>query len=229
MKNNVIHNFFQTHQYKILLGAPIIFLLFMTNSGASNPASNYTWSADRAPFLTTGTAISVTLVANTKNTVNALGGTVTYPHDILAIEKLSKESSVIELWTEEPAYSNENGAMHFSGGIVGKDEALRNAHVITLELRALRPGKATLRIKDGMLLAQNGEGTNLLGSSEGFTIWVRNPTTPTPDVSGDGTLSIGDINATYRATFRGYEERYDVNHDGRVNWSDVKYLSALMN
>jgi hypothetical protein len=46
-------------------------------------------------------------------------------------------------------------------------------------------------------------------------------------VTGDGRVTVADYTAEYLAIFRGsHSPRYDVNHDGRVNWTDLSIVAA---
>jgi len=224
------HNFFKTHRYKILVGAPIIFLLLINGSEILEGENHYAVSIDTPPFLSVGNTINITLLAGSSMSVNALGGTIVFPADLVAVDKLTKDTSAITLWSEEPTYSNTNGTIKFSGGILEGKGALKNTPVLSWNIRALKPGKVTLRMQNGMILANNGKGTNLLaGDDRLLTLWIREQNTPSPDINNDNTLTITDINALYLKTFRAYDARYDLNRDGKVSWSDVKLLSQIVN
>ncbi len=223
----MLRRFCREHQYKLLIGAPIVFLLLISNIGVSLPANNFTLTSDAKPFLTSGSAFHMTVSANTLAQVNAVGGTITYPPDLIAVTGVETTGSIVDLWSEEPAFSNATGMVHFSGGLLDETENLRNAPVLTIDFRVLKPGKANIALVDGMLLASDGDGTNLLTNGRAYTVWIRDPGAPSPDINNDGELSIGDVNALYLHTFRAYDRRFDQNGDGKVNWADVKYLSEL--
>jgi hypothetical protein len=224
------HNFFKTHRYKILVGTPIIFLLLMNTGEMLESANRYVATTNTSPFLTVGSTAHITLRAESNMLVNALGGTISFPANLIAVSGVTKDTSSISLWSEEPTYSNTEGTIKFSGGIVDNKGALKNAPVLTFTVQALKAGKVTLRMQNGMLLTNNGKGTNLLSrEARLLTLWIREPNAPSPDINNDGILSIADVNALYLKTFRGYDARYDLNQDGKVSWSDVKLLSSMTN
>ncbi len=221
--------FFRSHKRKIVAGAPIIFLLLLGSSGILAGGNTLTLNTDSI-FVSTNDEVLVTLNLSTKTPINAAGGTVTFPPELLAISTLSRSASIIDLWSEEPVTSNETGTVRFSGGIIGPKvgSSGNRGPVFTLNLRALKEGKATIRVKDGELLANDGSGSNQISSTGVLTLYIRASGRPTPDINSDGELTIADVNSLYIKTFRSYDERYDINGDGKVDWTDVRTLISLL-
>lgn len=220
---------FRVHQYKIIIGAPIIFL-FLINAGSVMGAGNaFFFKTEKTAFVTIGENVPIHVMVTTKVPVNAVGGTIVFPTELLSVESIARSSSIIDLWAEEPIFSNTEGTLGFSGGVL-PDETTKglDGSVITITFRARELGKATISMKDGQLLAADGEGTNVLSGSTPLTLYVRSAGQPSPDVNGDGVFTISDINSLYLRTFRFYDAKYDFNGDGRVNWPDVMELIVLL-
>jgi hypothetical protein len=221
-------NFFKNHQYKIILGAPIIFLVIINSSSMIGDGNIFFFTNSSSGFITVGDEAEITLSLRTASPINAVGATVTITPDVLEMASLSRISSVIDLWSEEPSYDKEKNSLHFSGGVLGeKSEAPLNGEVFRIHLRALAPGIATVAMKDGELLASNGEGTNIISGSNVLKLYIRSTGSPSPDINQDNTLSISDVNLLYLKTFRTYDARYDLNTDGRVSFADVRMLLNL--
>jgi hypothetical protein len=221
-------NFFVAHQYKLILGAPIIFLVIINSTGALGLGNVFLFSTEAKNFSVVGDGISVNLAVFTKTPVNAIGGTIVFPPDTLRVESISRVSSAIDLWAEEPFYSNEDGIIIFAGGIVGtKTETPIRGDVLTVNFRVLKEGKLTLAIRDGQLLANDGDGTNVISGSNTLSLYAHDAGKASPDTNGDGVLSIADVNTLYLKTFREYDEQFDLNSDMKVNWLDVKLLIGL--
>ena len=72
------------------------------------------------------------------------------------------------------------------------------------------------------------KGTNVISGSKTLTVYARKPGMPTPDVNGDGILSVSDVDTLYWKTFRSYNAAYDLNRDSKVNWTDVSQLISLL-
>ena len=229
--NELIMNyqdFLSSHKRKIIIGAPIIFLLLVNVSGIG--AGNiFYFTAENTLFASVGDAVPVRLEISTKSPINAVGGKVVFPSDILQVDAVTRSTSIIDLWSEDPLISNTAGTIHWSGGIVNNDnqKELRGT-VFTISFHASKTGKAKLKVEEGELLAKNGEGTNILSGSDTITLYVREQGHPSPDINDDGVLSLSDINTLYIKTFSAYDERYDINKDGKLNWSDVTALIAIM-
>ena len=210
------------------MSAPIIFLVLANTTGTLGMGNVFLFSVEEGVFPLTGDQVQITLTANTKSPINAVGGTVLFPTENLEIISLSRISSAIDLWAEEPEYSNTLGTLHFSGGIIGEDATKpMTGTIFTITMRIKKEGKAMITVRDGQLLASNGEGTNIISGSGVLALYAHNPNIASPDVNGDGTLSITDANSLYLKTFRAYDARYDLNNDGKVSWADVKFLISL--
>lgn len=224
-----IRELFREHHYKIIIGAPIIFL-FLINAGSVIGAGNmFVFKAEKSAFVIVGENVPVHLLVTTRVPVNAVGGTIVFPPVLVSVDSIARSSSIIDLWSEEPAFSNEAGTLHLSGGIVPDetDKGLQG-NVITITFRAREVGKAVVSIKDGQLLAADGEGTNVLSGNTPLTLHIRSAGKPSPDVNGDGILSINDVNSLYLKTFRSYDAKYDFNGDKKVSWPDVTELITLL-
>ena len=222
--------FFRSHKKKIVAGAPIIFLLLLGGSGILSSGNTLSFSTPQSVFISVNDEVPVSLDLSTRTAINAAGGTVTFPPEYLQVDSLTRTSSIIDLWSEEPVTSNETGTVRFSGGIIGPNVVLTGEHgpIFILDLRGMKEGKALLRVKDGELLAHDGSGENVISGTGSLTLYVRAAGRVSPDVNGDGDLSLMDINILYLHTFRAYDAHYDINGDGKVDWSDVRTLIALL-
>lgn len=225
----IFKDVFEQHRYKIMFSAPIIFLLLFNSASVIGAGNIFFFTPEKTIFPVVGENVRIALNVTTKLQINAVGGTIVFPKEFVTIDTFSREGSVIDLWAEEPTFSNINGTMHLSGGIIPtntKDGG--HGTVVVVSFRTLKMGKATISIKDGQLLAANGEGTNIISGSNSLTLYIRDQGKTSPDVNEDGTLSIADMNTLYLKTFRGYDARYDLNDDKKVSWADVKLLIELM-
>ena len=198
----------RTHRKKIYYGAPIIFLLLLGTTSTLAAGNAFLFSAQSTLFPSVGDAVPVILEVSTKTSINAAGGTIVFAPEILAADSVTRSSSIIDLWSEEPVISNESGTIHFSGGIVGTNVAEGGSHgpVFVVNFHAVKSGKVVVSMKDGELLANNGEGTNVLSGANTLTFYVRAHGAASPDINADGVLSLSDVNSLYLKTFRAYIE-----------------------
>ncbi len=224
----MVKKIFTAHRKKIIFGAPIIFLVLVSGGGILGGGNHFLFTAKDTNFPVVGDELSITLEMDAKTPINAVGGTMQFDPAMLSITSLSRISSSVDLWSEEPTYSNTDGTLHFSGGIVGEKAALPiRGTIFIANFKVLKPGKTLLSIKEGELLASNGEGTNVTSGANILSVYTREAGHASPDVNGDGMLSVGDANALYLKTFFAYDAGYDLNNDGKVSWADVRLLISL--
>ena len=66
-----------------------------------------------------GETFSVSIIANSANqALNAIDSIVSFPTDKLQVTSVSKESSIISLWIEEPTFFNNTGKVSMSGVVL---------------------------------------------------------------------------------------------------------------
>jgi hypothetical protein len=53
-------------------------------------------------FVEVGENVTLHVMANADEPVNVIGATISMPHDLLTIDDVSREGSIIDLWAEEP-------------------------------------------------------------------------------------------------------------------------------
>ena len=172
--------------------------------------------------------MDITLVAQTNIPVNVVGGSLTFTPDIISIESIDRSNSVVDIWSEEPLISAPTGIVQFSGGIISEDAAEKlNGKIFSTKLKMQRVGMGTVTLKNPELLANNGEGTNVVSGYSLIKFYVRAVGTPSPDINNDGALSIADVNSLYLKAFRAYNPAYDLNLDGKVSAADIRILISL--
>jgi hypothetical protein len=225
----MIKKLIESHPRKIIIGTPIIFLILVNIAGTLSPGNFFSFSAERGVFAVVGDQIPVTLEISANTPINAAGGTITFSPSILNVVSTSRITSIVDLWAEEPLYSNTDGTLHFSGGILsGRGNSAVRGTIIIVHFAALKEGRTTLTLKDGQILANDGAGTNVISEGKTLTIYTRKPGTASPDVNKDGVLSAADVDTLYWKMFRAYNPAYDINSDGRVSWMDVSQLLSLL-
>jgi Cohesin domain len=117
----------------------------------------------------TGATFTVTVFVNTAGVpVNAADGTLSYNPRELSVVSVSRASSIFNLWTTEPTFSNTAGTVTFSGGVpTGYTGAAGN--VLSVTFRSLTSGAARVSLTGASVLAADGRGTNVLTGMSGGT------------------------------------------------------------
>ncbi len=129
---------------------------------------------------TTGSTFSVRVVVNTKGApINAADGTLTFNPKELQVVSVSRTSSIFNLWTTEPTFSNAAGTITFSGGSpTGYTGG--SGTVMSVTFRTLGAGSPRVSLTSGSVLAADGRGTNVL-TSMGSGAYTVSAVSETPE------------------------------------------------
>lgn len=126
--------------------------------------------------------------------VNAVSGIVSYPQDKLEVVGISKNQSIVSLWVQEPSFSNAEGTINFEGIILNPGFKGSQGKTLTLTFRVKAQGTAPLSFTTASLLANDGEGTEIL-LSKGTASFRLVPATmsdvvPQPQVPISRTVTV---------------------------------------
>ncbi|MEW5805157.1 MAG: hypothetical protein AB1721_00275 [Patescibacteria group bacterium] len=129
-------------------------------------------------------------VSSPDESINAVSGIVSFPSDKLEVISLSKTGSIINLWVQEPNYSNSTGQINFEGVILNPGYTGAAGKIISLQLRAKNPGLSLVNFSSGSVLANDGLGTNVLTSLGRAELNLQGATAP----SGPGEIDTPSVN-----------------------------------
>lgn len=94
--------------------------------------------------------------------VNAVSGTITFPQDKLQVVSISRANSIVTLWVQDPAYSNTSGTISFEGVIPNPGFMGSSGDIMTVTFKVTGQGNAPVKFSSGAVLANDGNGTNVL-------------------------------------------------------------------
>lgn len=121
-------------------------------------------------------------VSSPDQAMNAASGDVSFPSDQLRVLSVSNRSSVMSLWVQNPTFSNavSGGDVNFAGVVLNPGFTGVNGNVITIRFQAVGTGNAPLSFSAGSVLANDGNGTDILSSlgTASVTITPASPSTP---------------------------------------------------
>jgi len=192
---------------------------------------------------TIGDTFTVTIVTDSKIPINVWQGVLTYDTNIIEIDRISYNTSVADLWAEEPWYSNGDGTLTFIGGTTNAGGFIGKGTLLTITFITVEPGNAKIAFKEKTILQHDGLGSTVpleqpidtiftviseesssLASTQTEDIYVAVvPETISTDLNGDGRHNIIDtsIFMTYLATTN---LKADFNQDEKVNTRDLSIL-----
>ena len=100
--------------------------------------------------------------------INAAEGSVVFDPSKVSISSVSKSDSIFSIWATEPKYSNAEGTLEFAGGIPNPGYSGSNGVVLVINFKAKTAttvkGYTEIVLVSGAVLANDGEGTNILAS-----------------------------------------------------------------
>ena len=123
---------------------------------------------------TVGGLLSVSIfVSSTDQAMNAASAVISFPQDKLEIVSLSKSSSIITLWVQEPSFSNTEGRVEFAGIVLNPGFTGPSGKILAINFRIKTAGSALLTFSEGSVLANDGKGTNILSAMGGGTYNIQ--------------------------------------------------------
>ncbi len=129
-----------------------------------------------------GKTFSVSVYVSSKDApINAVSGVVSFPSDKLELISLSKSSSIFNLWVTEPSFSQSAGTLTFEGVILNPGYTGTSGKIISANFKVRTGGTAKLSFSSGAILANDGEGTNVLSGfgSASFNLVDNQESKPT--------------------------------------------------
>lgn len=121
-----------------------------------------------------GKTFSVDLVVGSNvDAINAASAKISFPSDALQVVSISKKGSFINLWAEEPIFSNEAGTISLEGVALNPGFNKATGKVITATFKALQAGNVTISVKSGSVLANDGNATDVLKTTGEAFVYIN--------------------------------------------------------
>ncbi len=218
---------------------------FLLSATVSTPAVGVTLEPTSG-VRTVGETFVTTLVVRSSIPVNAFRGLLVFDTEKLEIQSISYNTSIANLWAEEPWYSNGAGTINFTGGTTASGGFTGEGTLITVTFVAKTAGSATISLADMQVLQHDGLGTEatlatpidtilslespqlssetmLQTSVEGPTVMIMS-NIKTRDLNGDGKQTMADV-SVFMVDIISKNPRSDLNEDGVVNLADLSILT----
>jgi hypothetical protein len=119
-----------------------------------------------------GDLVKARIIVSSDVALNAVSGHIAFPTNLFTIESVSKAGSILNFWVTEPSFSNSTGVVNFEGVALGGFQG-GTGTVLTVTLRALKPGSGSAAFQSGQILANDGQGTDITSGLSGATFSVE--------------------------------------------------------
>jgi hypothetical protein len=156
-----------------------------------------------------GKTFSVRLVAKSDATsFNLVEANLAFSNDTLQVTSLSKSGSIVQLWFTEPTFSNAQGTISASGGVPNPGYT-GAGRIITINFKARAAGDAWVKINSGQILANDGQGTDILSSSGrgSFTVYSTGLPQPKPVTPPAPTTTVKISSSTHPTPEKWYNTK----------------------
>ena len=163
---------------KFFISIPLSFLiffsfLFIPKVNATNNAASLFFDT---PLLKVnrGDDIRISIkVQSSDQSINAVSGSFKIPNNF-QLKSIDTTGSILDFWISDP--QAQNGTASFQGVAIKKSYQGNSGLLFTMEGVVTASGKFSLNFTNGAVLADDGEGTNVLGSLKTLTITVQDGT-----------------------------------------------------
>ncbi len=160
-----------------------IFLIFFVSvffSPAFTHAASISLSPASGNFSPAQTFTVGLVVSTPDQAMNAVSGVLSFPADLLEVTSLSKGGSIVGLWVQEPSFSNNAGTVNFEGVALNPGFTGSSGRVLGVGFRVKRAGSAKLTFQTPSVLANDGQGTNILTNAGEANFNLSGETAPAP-------------------------------------------------
>ncbi|MFA6522670.1 MAG: cohesin domain-containing protein [Patescibacteria group bacterium] len=173
-----------------------------------------------------GSSFSVGVyVSSADQAMNAVSSSISFPTSLLQVTGISKNGSIMNLWAQEPSYSNTAGTISFEGIVLNPGYIGTSGKVATITFKGTGNGAAIVSFAGGSVLANDGLGTNILTSFGSGTYTIKTAgatpvTQPTTPVITKPSTTVKTPNApTVTSTTHADPVKWYASRDVKLDWT----------
>jgi len=183
----------------ILLSIFLLFFFLPLKIKAQATPSARLYFLPKSGSFEVGQIISVRFAVNTGgNPINLVEANLSFSNETLEAIGFSKSGSIINLWFNEPSFSNSDGTIYFSGGIPNPGFT-GIGRIIIINFKAKKAGSAWIKVSQAQVLANDGFGTNILSSTDSanFDLYKSGLPQPTQPPPIEGEIKVRIFSSTH--------------------------------
>ncbi len=151
----------------------VALLLYSITAIASVEAADLSFSP-QSQLVEEGRPFVVSIEIDRNDTIiNGVAGKMVYPSDLLKVVSVSKNSSIIQMWSQEPDFRTEIGKTSFEGIVLNPGFSGGKGLIYKVSFLPLATGTATVSFSSGNIYANDGEATDVLSSLGKATFTIK--------------------------------------------------------
>jgi hypothetical protein len=181
---------------------------------------------------------TIDVIVESDEAVNAFAGVLEFDENTLMVASIDYNTSIADLWTQEPWFTKGNGTIAFAGGTTKPGGFTGRGSLLTVTFTGKKVATTPLTLTGTRILKHDGLGTDaqLRTSLDAlFTIKpmpssgaVISQSKPeeiilTTDLNNDGATTIIDI-SIFMLQLASQNLRSDFNNDKKVSAADLSIL-----
>ncbi len=112
------------------------------------------------------------IVESNERAANAVSGTIVYTGTLLTPVSIETENSIVDIWIEKPSITGAQSSISFEGLILNPGLS-GTGKIARINFKVTGQGVADIHFDSGSVLANDGNGTNILDSFSGSKLSLR--------------------------------------------------------
>lgn len=194
----------------------VLVLCLLPSATSAEPSANLYFLPTAGTF-EKGQSFEVRAAVDTGGqAINAVEDVISFSNDTLQLDSISKSETILSLWIKEPFYDNSTGKITFAGAIPNPGFT-GLGRLFKIYFKAKSSGSAWIKFNSAKVLANDGLGTNILGSIGRADFTIKEPTlpAPVPVKLPEVLLIVSKISSSTHAD----QDKWYVQKDAVFNWS----------
>ncbi|MSU74905.1 MAG: hypothetical protein EXS55_00085 [Candidatus Magasanikbacteria bacterium] len=176
---------------KIIIGvamlSSVIGAALASSATATDKPARLFFVGPRAP-ISAGDIFTVTLEAGSDDPINAVQAILRYSATTLEALSVSTSNSIIDFWVREPVIIRNQSTIGLEGIIKNPGFSGSGGTLATIRFRALSSGVAQVSFVSALVLANDGNGTNVQAKTESAQYVIQGSSSLSKSLSDDPTL-----------------------------------------
>ncbi|MBY0538714.1 hypothetical protein K2P47_04960 [Patescibacteria group bacterium] len=184
------------------------------------------------------TEFTIDVIVESDEAVNAFAGVLEFDEAVLEVASISYNTSIADLWTQEPWFTKGDGTITFAGGTTRPGGFMGKGSLLTVTFAGKNASATALSLTGTRVLKHDGLGTDAQLRTSLDALFTIKPIPGTGDVisqskpeeiilttdlNNDGTTTIADV-SIFMLQLASQNMRSDFNNDKRITAADLSIL-----
>lgn len=186
----------------------------------------------------TDQSFTIDVIVESPDAVNAFAGILNFDEAILEVDRIGYNTSIADLWTQEPWFAKGDGTITFAGGTTKPGGFSGKGSLLTVVFRGKGETTTALSLTSTRILKHDGLGTDAQLQNSLDALFTIKPLLPkneiitqgnpeeillSTDLNNDNSTSLADI-SIFMVHITSQNLRSDFNNDKKVTAADLSIL-----